>query len=80
MGKNLNLPQPISYIVKLASLYRFTGSSKYSLNSGLFVGVWFRMYGCLHLYSIICHVVVHVSVFCDIIMICFRRSCLGGLL
>ena len=64
VGKSLNLPQPISYIVKLASLYRcFTGSSKYSLNSGLFVGVWFHMYGCLHLYFIIFHVdnVVHVS-------------------
>ena len=62
MGDSSNLLQPIFDIVKLARRYRFTGSSKYSLNSGLFVGVWFRMYGCLHLYSIICHVVVHVSV------------------
>ena len=63
VGDSSNLLQPIFDIVKLASLYRFTGSSKYSLNSGLLVGVWFHMYGCLHAYFIIFHVdnVVHVS-------------------
>ena len=63
VGDSSNLLQPIFDIVKLASLYRFTGCSKYSLNSGLFVGVWFHMYGCLHPYVVIFHVdnVVHVS-------------------
>ena len=60
VGKNLNLPQPISYIVKLASLYRcFTGSSKYSLNYGLFVGVWVHIW----LFAFIFRAVVHVLCF-----------------
>ena len=75
MGDSSNLPQPIFYIVKLASRYRFTGSSKYSLNSGLFVGVWFLTYGCLQLYFML----LFMFLFCDMIMICFRHSCLGGL-